>query len=73
MFASPAPPFPTPAKCSGACSHTTKSWLIYDRNGTIQGIKDIIKNLNDAKLDEKTGTHSLGSYLPTSYPGLRHR
>lgn len=32
------------------------------RNGTIQGIKDIVTNLNQAKLDENTGTFG-GAYI----------
>ena len=40
------------------------------RNGTIEGIKGIIKNLNDATLDDKTGAFFLSSPIfPASGPG----
>ena len=33
------------------------------RNGSVNGIKDIVKNLNDAKLDPNTGAR-----LPPPHP-----
>jgi hypothetical protein len=29
--------------------------MVWDRNGSVESIKQIIKNLNEAKVDEKTG------------------
>lgn len=33
--------------------------MVFDRNGSVKTITEIVQRLNEAKLDENTGIHSL--------------